>query len=87
MTEEDIFAGIDPLAVARIKQIEGDPLLAAMALKDCFWEDDPENFGMKRRSLPTPEIMDRCRALYEAKGGKNGATIRWFGFSFKENGG
>ena len=72
---DDVWAAL-PKRVTTNKAImkrlqSADPQLASVMLGDYFWEDDPEDVGRRRRSLPPEQIIPLALCLYLHQGGEN----------------
>ncbi|MEO0533285.1 MAG: hypothetical protein AAF215_05405 [Cyanobacteria bacterium P01_A01_bin.123] len=48
-----------------------DPKLAAVSFSDYLWEDDPNDTGRRRRSLPPEKLIPLALCLYLHQGGKD----------------
>ena len=46
-----------------------DPRRAAASYKDYFWEDNPNDAGRKRHSLPDEQLLSLMICLYLHRGG------------------
>ncbi|MEM9945373.1 MAG: hypothetical protein AAF810_04845 [Cyanobacteria bacterium P01_D01_bin.36] len=75
LTIDDVWAALPERIRANdaiMRRIQSaDPKLASVTFGDYFWEDDPDDIGRRRRSLPPNKLIPLAICLYLHQGGKD----------------